>query len=60
MLYYAAMCFVVAIVSALMGFGGVLINFAEIPKALSVIALVLFFVSLFRGLYEGGPARESA
>ena len=51
MLYDAAMCFVMLIVSALIGFGGIVAAASEIPKAVSVLFLLLFFVSLWRGLY---------
>jgi len=46
MLYYALVFFVIAIVAALLGFGGVAVAFAGIAKILFVIFLVLFLVSL--------------
>jgi uncharacterized membrane protein YtjA (UPF0391 family) len=46
MLYYALVFFLVAILAAIMGFGGVAIAFAGIAKILFFLFLVLFLVSL--------------
>lgn len=46
MLYYALLFFVIAVVAALLGFGGVAVAFAGIAKLLFVIFLILFLVSL--------------
>jgi uncharacterized membrane protein YtjA (UPF0391 family) len=46
MLYYALVFFIVAIVAALLGFGGMAVAFAGLAKILFVIFLVLFLVSL--------------
>jgi len=46
MLYWALMFFVVALVAAIMGFGGVSIAAAGIAKILFFVFLVLFLVSL--------------
>ena len=46
MLYYALVFFVVAILAAIMGFGGVAVAFAGIAKILFFLFLVLFLVSL--------------
>ena len=46
MLYYAALFFVIALVAALFGFGGIAAGAAEIAKILFFIFLVLFVVSL--------------
>jgi len=50
MLYNAAIFFVITLVAALLGFGGVLPEATAVAKAISVVCLVLFFVSLARGL----------
>jgi uncharacterized membrane protein YtjA (UPF0391 family) len=56
MLYYAALFFVVALVAALFGFGGIAAGAVEIAKILFFIFLVLFVVSLVFGLIRrGGP-----
>ena len=46
MLYYALVFLVVAILAALLGFGGVAVAFAGIAKILFYLFLVLFLVSL--------------
>lgn len=46
MLYYALLFFVIAVVAALLGFGGVAVAFAGIAKLLFVVFLILFLVSL--------------
>jgi uncharacterized membrane protein YtjA (UPF0391 family) len=52
MLKYAAIFFVIAIVAAIFGFGGIAIGAAEIAKILFVIFLVLFLVSLVASLFR--------
>ena len=42
MLYYALVFFVIALVAALLGFGGVAVAFAGIAKLLFVLFLILF------------------
>jgi uncharacterized membrane protein YtjA (UPF0391 family) len=54
MLYYALVFFVVAIVAALFGFGGIAAGAVEIAKVLFFIFLVLFVVSLVVGLLRRG------
>jgi uncharacterized membrane protein YtjA (UPF0391 family) len=49
MLYYALVFFVVAIVAAVFGFGGIATASAGIAKVLFFIFLVLFIVSLVAG-----------
>jgi len=51
MFHYAALCFAVTLVASLMGFGGVLGTAVALTKALAVVFLLLFFVSLYKGLY---------
>jgi uncharacterized membrane protein YtjA (UPF0391 family) len=46
MLYYALVFFVLALVSAMMGFGFLAVTFAAVAKLLFVVFLVLFVVSL--------------
>jgi uncharacterized membrane protein YtjA (UPF0391 family) len=56
MLYYAALFFVIALVAALFGFGGIAAGAVEIAKILFFVFLVLFVVSLVAGLMRrGGP-----
>jgi uncharacterized membrane protein YtjA (UPF0391 family) len=55
MLRYAVIFFVVAIVAALFGFGGIAAGATEIAKILFFIFLVLFIVSLVAGLIKRGP-----
>jgi uncharacterized membrane protein YtjA (UPF0391 family) len=56
MLYYAALFFVIAMVAALFGFGGIAAGAVEIAKILFFVFLVLFVVSLVAGLMRrGGP-----
>ena len=50
MLHYAVVFFLIAIVAAVFGFGGIAVGAAEIAKILFVIFLVLFLGSLVVGL----------
>lgn len=50
MLHYAAVFFVIAIIAAVFGFGGIAVGAAEIAKVLFFIFLVLFVVSLITGI----------
>lgn len=50
MLYYAAVFFVIALVAALFGFGGIAAGAAEIAKILFFIFLVIFVVTLILGI----------
>jgi uncharacterized membrane protein YtjA (UPF0391 family) len=50
MLHYAVVFFVIALVAALFGFGGIAAGAAEIAKILFFIFLVLFVVSLIVGM----------
>jgi uncharacterized membrane protein YtjA (UPF0391 family) len=54
MLYYAALFFVIALIAALFGFGGIAAGAVEIAKILFFIFLVLFVVSLVAGLMRRG------
>lgn len=55
MLRYAVIFFVVAIVAALFGFGGIAAGATEIAKILFFVFLILFIVSLVAGLIKRGP-----
>jgi uncharacterized membrane protein YtjA (UPF0391 family) len=55
MLYYAAVFFVVALIAAVFGFGGIAVGAVEIAKVLFFIFLVLFVVSLVVGVLRRGP-----
>ena len=61
MLQDAAASFLVMIGASFAGFGGVVPSAAVSLKTLAVIALVLFFVALFRLLYEAdvSPSTDS-
>ena len=50
MLYWAAVFFVIALIAAIFGFGGIAVGAAEIAKVLFFIFLVIFVVSLILGL----------
>ncbi len=53
MLYWAAVFFIVAILAAAFGFGGIAAGAAGIAKILFFIFVVLFVVSLLAGLLRG-------
>jgi uncharacterized membrane protein YtjA (UPF0391 family) len=54
MLYWAAVFFVIAIIAALFGFGGIASGAISIAQILFFIFLVLFLVSLLMGLVRRG------
>ena len=54
MLYYALVFFIIAVVAALFGFGGIAAGAVEIAKIIFFIFLVLFVVSLVVGLVRRG------
>ncbi|MBW7456459.1 DUF1328 domain-containing protein [Paenibacillus sepulcri] len=49
MLRYAAIFFIVAIIAAIFGFGGIVESAAGIAKVLFFIFIVLFVISLITG-----------
>jgi uncharacterized membrane protein YtjA (UPF0391 family) len=55
MLYYALVFFIVAIIAAVFGFGGIATASAGIAKVLFFIFLILFIVSLVAGGMRGRP-----
>ncbi|NJL56580.1 DUF1328 domain-containing protein [bacterium] len=52
MLYYAAIFFVVALVAAVLGFGGIAAGAAEIAKILFYVFLALTAISLVASLFR--------
>jgi uncharacterized membrane protein YtjA (UPF0391 family) len=54
MLYWALVFFVVAIIAALLGFGGLASGAASIAQFLFLLFVVLFVVSLLVGLLRRG------
>ncbi len=46
MLYYALVFFVIALIAAFLGFGGLAVAFAGIAKILFFLFVILFVVSL--------------
>ncbi|HLF07115.1 MAG TPA: DUF1328 domain-containing protein [Thermoplasmata archaeon] len=57
MLRWSLGFFLVAIIAAVFGFGGIASGAADIAKVLFFVFLVVFFVSLVMGLASGGRAR---
>jgi uncharacterized membrane protein YtjA (UPF0391 family) len=55
MLRYALIFFVVALIAALFGFGGIAAGATEIAKILFFVFVVLFVISLVAGLVRRGP-----
>ena len=51
-MHYAVVFFVIALIAALFGFGGIAAGAVEIAKVLFFIFLVLFIVSLVLGLFR--------
>jgi uncharacterized membrane protein YtjA (UPF0391 family) len=60
MLRWAAGFFIVAIIAALFGYGGIAGEAAGIAQVLFFIFLVVFVVSLIMGLVSGRGVRERA
>lgn len=54
MLHYAAVFFIIAIIAALFGFGGIAAGAVEIAKVLFFVFVILFAVSLVGGLIGRG------
>ncbi|QJR13788.1 DUF1328 domain-containing protein [Usitatibacter palustris] len=55
MLYYALVFFIVALVAALFGFGGIAAGAVEIAKILFFVFLILTVISLLFGVFRRGP-----
>jgi len=58
MLYWAAVFFVIAIVAAIFGFGGIAAGAVSIAKVLFFVFLVVFLLSLFVGVKRRGSGRR--
>jgi uncharacterized membrane protein YtjA (UPF0391 family) len=54
-LRYAIALFVIALIAALLGFGGIAAGATEIAKILFFVFLILFVVSLVAGMLKRGP-----
>ena len=52
MLRYAAIFFVIAIIAAVFGFGGIAAGATEIAKILFFVFLAVFLVTLLLGLFR--------
>lgn len=55
MLYWAAVFFVIAIVAAIFGFGGIAAGASSIAQVLFFVFVILFVISLLASLFRGGP-----
>ncbi len=55
MLYYAGIFFIIALVAAVFGFGGIAAGAVGIAKILFFIFLILFIGSLIMGLIRRNP-----
>ena len=55
MLYWAAVFFVIALIAAVFGFGGIAAAATDIARILFFVFLVLFVVSLLFGVLAGQP-----
>ena len=58
MLYWAVVFLVVAIVAAILGFGGIVSVAVGISKILFFIFLVLFVITLLTGLVKGKKTKK--
>lgn len=58
MLYWAAVFFIISIVAAFFGFGGISEATADIAQLLFFVFVVLFVVSLVAGLVAGNKAKN--
>jgi uncharacterized membrane protein YtjA (UPF0391 family) len=58
LLKWAAIFFVIAIIAAALGFGGIAEGATDIAKILFYIFLALFFVVLVAGLIVGGKVKS--
>jgi uncharacterized membrane protein YtjA (UPF0391 family) len=55
MLYWALVFFLIAVVAAVLGFGGIAVAFAGVARILFFLFVVVFLVSLLMGLTRHGP-----
>jgi uncharacterized membrane protein YtjA (UPF0391 family) len=56
MLYWAAVFFVIALIAAVFGFGGIAIEAVAVAKILFFVFLILFVLSLLLGRPRRGPS----
>ena len=54
MIYWSAAFFIIAIIAAMFGFGGIADGATSIAKVLFFLFLVLFVLSLLTGLFRRG------
>ena len=54
MLYWSAVFFIIALLAALFGFGGIADGATSIAKVLFFLFLVLFVISLVLGMFRRG------
>lgn len=54
MLYWSAVFFVIALIAAALGFGGLAHGAADIGKVLFFLFIILFVVSVLVGLFSRG------
>lgn len=57
MLHYAAVFFVIAIIAAVFGFGGIAMGAVEIAKILFFIFIILAVISALAGAFRGKDSR---
>jgi uncharacterized membrane protein YtjA (UPF0391 family) len=57
MLHYVITFFILAVLAALLGFGGLASSFAEIAKFLALVFVVLFVASLVYSFITGRRAK---
>ncbi len=55
MLRWVLIFLVLALISALLGFGGLAVSFAEIAKIIFIVFIVLFLIALVMMLMRGRP-----
>lgn len=55
MIYWSAAFFIIAIIAAMFGFGGISDGATSIAKILFFLFLVLFVLSLVMGIFRRGP-----
>lgn len=56
MLHYIIVFFVLAVVAAFLGFGGLAVSFAGVAKFLALVFVVLFVASLIYSIITGRKA----
>ncbi len=53
MLYYVVVFFILAVVSASLGFGNLAGTFSQIAKILSIVFVIALIISVIRHLFTG-------